>query len=164
MTQIIFKHSVLSRCEKVLEEAMDSIYKAGQKVDLVIIRETELGFVAEINGLDEGLLYHSEVFEILEPGQTLPGYIKKISPQGVIDLILRPLGYAGSDELGKQILEVLRERKGYLPVNAKSPAEEIYNLFGVSRKKFKMALGGLYKKRLVRFTDQGTELLPLVNP
>ena len=139
---------------------MDEIYKAGDKVDLVILKETDLGFVAQINGLHEGLLYHSEVFEKLDYMQELPGYIKKVRRDGGIDLILQPVGYSGANELGEQILEVLRDNNGFLPVNAKSPAEEVYDLFGVSRKKFKMALGGLYKKRLVTFTDTGTELVP----
>ena len=138
---------------------MDSVYKPGDKVDLVILRETDLGFVAKINGMDQGLLYHEEIFEILDPGQTLPGYIKKIRPDGSIDLILSPLGILGAEELGNQILSRLKESNGYIPVNAKSSAQEIYDFFGVSRKKFKIALGSLYKKRLVRFTDTGTELL-----
>ncbi len=139
---------------------MDSIYKPGEKVDLVILRETDLGFVAEINGIDEGLLYHDEIFKVLELDESLPGYIKKIRPDGGIDLLLQSFGSFGSKELGGQILEALKQSKGFIPVNAKSPAEEIYDLFGVSRKKFKMALGSLYKKRLIKFTDTGTELLP----
>ncbi|OFZ10700.1 MAG: hypothetical protein A2Z20_12685 [Bdellovibrionales bacterium RBG_16_40_8] len=139
--------------------AMSSIYKPGEKVDLIILRKTDLGFVAKINGFHEGLLYHDEIFKNLEPDQALPGYIKKIRPDGGIDLLLQPFGNFGSEELGNQILEVLKQRKGFIPINAKSPAEEIYNLFGVSRKKFKMALGSLYKRRLISFTDAGTILI-----
>lgn len=137
---------------------MDSKFKPGDKVDLVILRETNLGFVAEVNGLHEGLLYHDEIFEDLELDQALPGYIKKVRPDGNIDLMLQPFGNLGSGELEEQILEALKKRKGYIPVNAKSPAEDVYELFGVSRNKFKIALGSLYKKRLVRFTETGTEL------
>lgn len=138
---------------------MDSKYKLGDKVDLLILRETDLGFVAKINEEDQGLLYHDEIFEIIEPGQKLPGYIKNIREDGAIDLILSPLSNFGAKELGDQILEKLKNSKGYLPVNAKSPAQDIYDLFGVSRKKFKIALGHLYKKRLVQFTETGTELV-----
>lgn len=140
---------------------MSTTYSPGQKVDLVILRETDLGFVALINGTDEGLLYHNEIFEILEPDQALTGYIKKIRPDGGIDLILGAMGHLGAEELGSRILEELNNRQGFIPVNAKSPSQEIHNMFGVSRNKFKMALGGLYKKRLVVFTDKGTELVPI---
>ncbi len=138
---------------------MNSKYEPGQKVELVIIRETQLGFLAMINDEDQGLLYHNEIFERLEPDQQLPGYIKKIRPDGTIDLQLHAFGSFGAEELGLQILELLKLNKGYLPINAKSPAESIYNYLGVSKKNFKMALGGLYKKRLVTFTDEGTELV-----
>lgn len=138
---------------------MDSIYTPGERVNLTILRETDLGFVAEINGLHEGLLYHDEIFKDLEVNQQITGYIKKLRPNEEIDLLLESFGHLGAEELGEHILEVLKQREGFIPVNAKSPAEEIYNLFGVSRKKFKMALGSLYKKRLVTFTETGTELV-----
>ena len=139
-------------------------YKVGQKVDLVILRETDLGFAAKVDGVDEGLLYFSEVFERLDPGLELPGYIKKIRPDNTIDLYLQPLKHRGAEELGARILEALSQQGGYIPVNAKSPADSIYDFFGVSRNKFKMALGGLYKKRLVVFTDEGTKLVSTVTP
>ena len=138
---------------------MEPKYTSGQKVDLIILRKTDLGFVAKINEQDEGLLYHSEIFERLDPGQKLPGYIKKIRDDGSIDLLLQPFGNLGSDELGEKILEALNLMKGKLPVNADSPAEMVYDFFGVSKKKFKMALGGLYKKRLIKITDDGIELV-----
>jgi predicted RNA-binding protein (virulence factor B family) len=134
-------------------------YLPNQKVNLVIDRETDLGFVAIINDQDEGLLYHNEIFERLEVGQELPGYISKIREKGQIDLILQPFGNFGSDALAEQIFEVLKQRGGFLPVNDKTDADKIYQLFGVSKKKFKMALGGLYKKRLIVISEDGIKLI-----
>lgn len=130
-------------------------YELGQKVDLVIRRETNLGFVAQINGEDEGLLYHGEIFQGLKSGQSVPGYIKKIRDDGQIDLILQPFGNLGAEELALQILQKLRQHGGFLPVNDKTMAEEIYELFGVSKKKYKIALGSLYKKRLIAVQADG---------
>lgn len=138
---------------------MSEKYHPGEKVELKILQETELGFLAIINEEDQGLLYHNEIFERLRPYQILPGYIKHIRPDGRIDLQLKPFGNLGADELGQQILEDLIESGGYLPVNAKSTAEEIHNYFGVSKKSFKMAIGGLYKKRLINFTDTGMKVV-----
>ena len=45
-----------------------TVYTVGQHVELEVLRETPLGFVALINGKDEGLLYHNEIFENLKPG------------------------------------------------------------------------------------------------
>ncbi len=135
-----------------------SKYIPGEKVDLVILRETPLGFVAEINGEDEGLLYHNEIFEALEPGDKLPGYYKTTRSDGSIDLLLQPLGHHGAEELGERVLEVLKKHNGFLPLTSKTDPEEIHNLFGVSKKKFKMAVGGLYKKRLITIAEDGLRL------
>ena len=133
-------------------------YEPGQKVDLEILRQTDLGFVARINDVDEGLLYANEVFERLDPQQRLPGYVKKVREDGGIDLILQAFGNLGAQELGERILEVLKESGGFMPVNASTPAEEIYKLFGLSKKKFKIALGALYKKRVIVITEKGIEI------
>lgn len=138
---------------------MNEKYKPGEKVALVILRETDLGFVAKINGSDEGLLYHDEIFESLDIGQLLDGYIKKVRPDGGIDLLLQAFGNFGSSELGERIVEILKKNNGYLPLNATSDPEKIYRTFGVSKKKFKMAIGGLYKKRIIKITDEGMELI-----
>ena len=44
-------------------------------------------------------------------------------------------------------------------MNDKSPAEEIYDVFGVSKKTFKKAVGDLYKKRLILLHEDGIELV-----
>ena len=136
-----------------------SKYSEGQKVNLVILRETDLGFVAKINDDEEGLLYHSEIFENLKKGQELPGYIKKIREDGRIDLILQPFGNFGTSELANQILEIIKENNGFMAINDKTEAETIYNLFGVSKKKFKMAIGLLYKQRRITISTDGIRLL-----
>lgn len=132
---------------------MKSQYTEGQKVELTILRRTDLGFVAKINNIDEGLLYHNEVFELLKVGQNLPGYIKRIREDGRIDLQLQAFGNFGTEELANNILQVLKDHKGVLEINDKTPADKIYDLFGVSKKKYKMALGYLYKKRLIVIED-----------
>ena len=134
-------------------------YKPGQKVDLIILRETDLGYVAEINREDEGLLYHNEVFQRLDPKQSIPGYIKAIREDNSIDLLLQPFGNQGADELGLRIVVALEQNKGSLPINDKTSAEVVYDYFGVSKKKYKIAIGNLYKKRIILITDQGIELI-----
>ena len=105
---------------------MDSektIYKVGQHVELEILRETPLGFVALINGKDEGLLYHNEIFENLKPGYQVPGYIRTLREDGGIDLILQALGSHSSDQIGVRILEALEDANGKLEINSKTIGE-----------------------------------------
>lgn len=140
---------------------MDKKYQLGQKVDLIILRETDLGFVARVNDADEGLLYHNEIFEHLEVGQKLPGYVKKLREDGKIDLLLQPFGNFGTDEISERILQQLESNNGFLAITDKSDPQLIYDLFGVSKKKFKMALGGLYKKRMIVLEPSGFRLKKL---
>lgn len=138
---------------------MSNQYVPGQKVELLILRETDLGFVAKINQKDEGLLYHDEIFEHLEKGQALPGFIKKVREDGAIDLLLQPFGNFGAQEIGERILACLKDNRGFLEITDKTSPEKIYELFGVSKKKFKIALGNLYKNRIVEITDKGIQRL-----
>lgn len=133
-------------------------YKEEQAVDLLIAARTDLGFKAIINGRHWGMLYANEVFTRLEIGQRIKGFIKNIRPDGKIDLFLQQLGHKSSDDIGEKILSLLKARGGYLEINDKTDAEVIYEMFGVSKKKYKMALGGLYKKRLVTIEDKGIRL------
>jgi predicted RNA-binding protein (virulence factor B family) len=133
-------------------------YTEGQQVDLFIAAETDLGFKAIINGQHWGMLYANEVFERLVHGQKLKGFIKLIRPDGKIDLGLQKQGHKSSEDIGPLILERLREEGGHLPINDKTSADLIYEMFGVSKKKYKMALGDLYKKRIITVKDDGIYL------
>ena len=53
-------------------------FKEGDQVKLIIQRKTNLGFVVEINGSEEGLLYTNDVYVPIETGMKKNGYIKKI--------------------------------------------------------------------------------------
>jgi predicted RNA-binding protein (virulence factor B family) len=59
-----------------------------------------------------------------------------------------------SDE--KIILDYLKANGGKMPFTAKTTAEEIEEVFHMSRKAFKRALGDLYKKREVYFDENST--------
>ncbi len=133
-------------------------YKEGDAIELFIAARTDLGFKAIINGAHWGMLYNNEIFQPLEHGQKLPGFIKKIRDDGKIDLSLQGLKPETSKDLESKILALIKSEGGFLAVNDKTPAEEIYQIFGVSKKKYKIALGGLYKKRLITVTDDGIRL------
>ena len=134
-------------------------YEEGQEVNLMIAAETDLGYKAIINRKHWGILYHSEIFKPLHYGQQMKGFIKKTREDGKIDLILQQAGHkAAQDDIGPRILAKLQGEGGFLPINDKTSAETIYELFGVSKKKYKIALGGLYKKRLITVDEDGIRL------
>ena len=133
-------------------------YPEGAEVDLVIYDQTDLGYKALVNMAHGGMVYKNEVFQKLQMGQELKGYIKKIRADSKIDLSLQPAGYQKIDDISKTILRKIKEQGGRIAVTDKSPPEEIYALFGVSKKVFKKAVGALYKERLISIDPKGIKL------
>lgn len=133
-------------------------YQPGDEVDILIWQKTDLGFKAIIENQFAGLLYDSEIFRTLRMGDTLTAFIKQVREDGKIDLVLQKPGLAKVGDFSKTLLQYLKDQGGKSPLNDKSAAEEIYDLFGVSKKTFKKAVGDLYKKRLIELTADGMVL------
>lgn len=147
-----------SKLDKFVDKT-DAVYEAGDKVELLIGARTDLGYKAIINGAHWGVIFHNEVFQPLQRGRVMEGFIKQVRADGKIDLCLHKPGYEKVTELTDVILDHLKKRGGFMPVTDKNPPEEIYNLFGVSKKTYKQAIGALYKKRLITFENNGTKLV-----
>jgi predicted RNA-binding protein (virulence factor B family) len=135
-------------------------YVTGQEVDLVIESETDLGYKAIVNNRHWGILYENEVFEQLEKGLKIKGYIKKIRPDNKIDLSLHPQGYGKVNIFTQLVLDELKKEGGFVAVSDKSDAEQVYRTFGISKKSFKQAVGALYKLRLITIGPDGIRLNP----
>ncbi len=134
-------------------------FKEGQAVDLIIADETELGVKAVINHQYWGVIYKNEIFQKLEKGQKLSGYIKKVRPDHKIDLALNQDKYGQKvDSTSKNILAILEKHQGYVALTDKSPPQLIYDTFGVSKKVFKQAIGGLYKQCKIVIEENGIRL------
>ena len=124
-------------------------YEPGQEVDILIWQKTDLGFKTIINNEYGGLLYENEIFQPLHTGMTMKAYVKQVREDGKIDLLLQKPGQAKVEDFSVTLLDYIRDQGGRTTLNDKSPAEEIYATFGVSKKTFKKAVGDLYKKHLV---------------
>ena len=135
-------------------------FKVGQKVDLVIADETDLGYKAVVNNEFWGILYKNEIFQRLRKGLKTTGYIKKIREDNKIDLTLQVAKYADKvDSVTEKILATLKKQGGVMLITDKSPPDEIYKAFGVSKKVFKQSIGTLYKKRIISFEKGGINLI-----
>jgi uncharacterized protein len=55
-------------------------------------------------------------------------------------------------------MDKLQQQGGFIAVTDKSRPEVIADLFGVSKKTFKKAIGNLYKKRLIILEKNGIRL------
>ena len=134
-------------------------YQPGEEVNILIWQKTDLGFKAIIENMYSGLLYDSEIFQTLHTGDVLKAYVKQVREDGKIDLILQKPGFEKIDDFSKTLHRYITEHGGWIGLTDKSPAEEIYDTFGVSKKTFKKGVGDLYKKRLILLHEDGIELV-----
>lgn len=145
-----------------IDKFLDTVppdYERGEKVDLLIAEETEIGYKAIVNHQHWGILYQNQVFRPLSPGENLEGFINKIRDDDKIDLLLEKPGYGKIDPISQKLLETLQENNGFLALNDKTSPEIIQALLGISKKNFKKAVGNLYKKKLIEFKSDGIKLI-----
>jgi uncharacterized protein len=138
-------------------------FHPGQEVDLIVFGKTDLGYKAIINGTHSGLIFGNDVFQPLQPGETLKGYISTVRPDGKIDLSLHAPGRAKVDDLESQILTELTARGGYWHIGDHSSAEEIRSELGVSKRTFKQATGALFRKQKITIEEKGIRLVSAPN-
>lgn len=148
-----------AKIERILRENEIS-YNEGDEVDILVGKRSELGFQVLINDDALGMVYKNEVFGHLKIGDKRKAYIKKIRPDGKIDVSLQQQGYANEvPKSGQQILDLLKEEEGFIPLNDKSSPEDIYYSLKMSKKNFKKAIGLLYKQKLITIEDTGIYLV-----
>ena len=133
-------------------------YHGGDEVSLLIWQKTDLGFKAIIDNQYAGLLYDDEIFRSLHSGDRVTGYVKQVRPDGKIDLSLQKKGQKAVVDFSETLLQHLQTNGGTTVLGDKSPAEEIYTVFGVSKKVFKKAVGDLYKRHLITIEPDGLHL------
>ena len=149
-----------SKYEKYLENTAEN-FKEGRKVKVMVARRTPMGYKVIIDGTTAGMLYENEIFKSIKIGETLNGFIKKVRTDGKIDIALQRQGYRENiDSNSRRVLDLLKLKEGFLPVTDKSPPEQIYDLFNMSKKNFKKAIGGLYRTKRIRIEKDGLYLNP----
>lgn len=134
-------------------------YRSGEEVDLIAWQKSDLGYKFIINNERWGMVFNNEIFQALERGKKIKGFIKNVRPDGRIDLALQKPGYERVTGLAETIMNYLKAHDGFMPVTAKTPPEKINALFRVSKKTYKNAIGALYKKRLITIEDDGVRLV-----
>ena len=127
-------------------------------MELLISEETDLGYKAIVNSEHWGMLYKNQVFKPLATGQKITGFVNKVREDDKIDLLLEKPGYEKVDAISEKILLELKTNNGFMAVSDKTSPEMIKALFGISKKNFKKAIGGLYKKKLIDFVSDGIRL------
>lgn len=133
----------------------------GEEVNILPYKRSDLGMNVIVNGLYQGLVFKSDIHAELHIGETTIAYIKKIRPDGKIDLVLEAMGYRNViDSASKRVLaELQKNKEGYMPYTDKSDPDDIRKVFNLSKKAFKKALGNLYKNKIVTLDKDCTRLV-----
>ncbi len=153
------------RVERYLDKVVkfnedgSSPLSAGQEVDLIVYARTDMGYKTIVNNQYVGFLYENEVFKPLNYADQLKGFIAKVREDGKLDLNLQRQGHQAGLDIVPLLIQKLENENGFLAITDKTASEEIYKMFGVSKKKFKIALGNLYKQRVIAIEDNGIRLV-----
>ncbi|MHA8075583.1 CvfB family protein [Aquirufa sp. TARAVU-A1A] len=148
-----------ARVEKFLPLTDGSEFTIGDKVDAIPFENTDLGIKCLVNNCKIGMLFKNQVFTNLTFGESTPVYIANIRPDGKLDLRLEPVGMVRIDSQAERILNAIKDNNGVLKLHDKSPAEEIYQALGMSKKDFKKGVGALYKSKLIALHNDCISLL-----
>lgn len=148
-----------SRIERHLQNEVLTVV-GNEKVHLLVLQKTDLGFSVIINNAHKGLVFKNEIFKKLNIGDKLNGFVKKIHEDNKIDISIQPIGYTNFiDKNTELVYKALLKNNGVLAVTDKSSPDEISRQFGMSKKAFKKSLGALYKQRKIKLLPDGIELI-----
>lgn len=112
-------------------------FSKNDEVEILVYSKTPLGFKVIVNNIYEGLIYHNEVFTKVNIGDRKKAYIKVVRPDGKLDISLQKIGLK---EKNDTVLDILIKNGGKLEFTYKSSAEDINEVFGISKKSFKATL------------------------
>lgn len=147
-----------ARLEEFLSDEAEE-FQEGDKVELVIGDATDLGIRVVVNHRYWGMVHSSDIFRKLDRGEKREGYIKALRADHKLNVSLDAPGYGKVDAIAQGVLDLLKRRGGFLPVTDKSSPEEIYAMFGISKKVFKQTLGALYKGRRILIETDGIRVV-----
>jgi predicted RNA-binding protein (virulence factor B family) len=146
----------VEKYKELLSKDVETL-KRNQEVNLLVTKESELGFKVLIDEKFEGLLFKNRVFRELKVGDRTKGFIDKIRPDKKIDVVLQPIGKKSFSLGADKVLEILEQSGGKLNFTYKSSPEDISRVFGLSRKLFKRALTELIEKKRIELNEKSIE-------
>ena len=147
-----------AKLNKFLDNTPPKFYHR-QKVDLLIVQRTELGYKVIVDDLHWGLIYSNEIYGDVNIGERHTGFIKQVRDDGKIDVTLEKIEKVRIDDLCEVIENYLKSHSGQMRLTDKSDPKEIMKTFNCSKKDFKKALGQLYKQKKVTLGEI-TKLVP----
>lgn len=128
------------------------------EVDVIVSHPSEIGMNVIVNKKHLGLIFKDDIFKDISIGDRLKGIVKKVRHDNKLDIALGQIGYRNIEPNAEVVLRELEDNSGYLQVTDKSSPEEIKDVFQMSKKSFKKAVGSLYKQRIITIKEDGIYL------
>ncbi|WP_412985506.1 S1 RNA-binding domain-containing protein [Pontimicrobium sp. IMCC45349] len=128
------------------------------EVDVIVSHPSEIGMNVIVNKKHLGLIFTDDIFKDISIGDKLKGIVKKVRHDNKLDIALGQIGYRNIEPNAEVVLRELEDNSGYLQVTDKSSPEEIKDIFQMSKKSFKKAVGSLYKQRIITIKEDGIYL------
>lgn len=124
-----------------------------EEVDILVAVRKEKGFRVVINDKHWGMLYDNQIFTEVKLGMRMKAYVRKIAEDGRIDVSLQQEGFDQVKIAADEVLKMIDEADGVLPVGDRSAPEEVRLATGMSKKIFKRAVGYLMSRGAVESGD-----------
>ncbi len=134
-------------------------YHEGEAVNLLVASKSPLGYNMIVNHAHRGLIYQTEIPGTLQVGQQVRGYVRAIRPDGKLDLAIGQAGHRRIGEMSEQVMTILTANGGHMRYHDNSLPEEIRDVFGMSKKAFKQAIGTLFRERRIVIESDGVRLV-----
>lgn len=148
--------SRLIASEKYILEEEPKNLKQGDEVEIILYSKTPLGFKVIVNNSYEGMIFHSEIFENIKIGDKKRAYIKNLREDKKLDISLQKIGEKVDSN---KVLEILKANGGVLNFTYKSDAEDIKNIFAMSKKAFKATLTKLIDEKKINLENDSICLI-----
>lgn len=148
--------SRLIASEKYILENEPNGLKQGDEVEIILYSKTPLGFKVIVNNSFEGMIFHSEIFENLKIGDKKRAYVKNLREDKKLDISLQKIGQKVDDS---KVLEILKANGGSLNFTYKSDANDIKDIFAMSKKAFKATLTKLIEEKKIKLESDKISLI-----
>ncbi len=139
--------------EKFSLEDAPKTFKKNDELDVVVYAKSPLGYKLVVNGKYEGMIFHNEIFENIEIGSSKRAYVKYVRDDGKMDVSLQKIGEKNVNDIEEKVLDILKQNGGELGFTYKSDAEDIKDVFGISKKSFKATLTKLIENKKIILTS-----------
>lgn len=138
----------------------ESPYKANDRVrGTVCSVNKELGAFIAVEDKYQGLIPNKELYGQYNIGENIEVRIKKVQPDGKLELSVRNQAFKEIDNDAEKIMKALKENDGILNLNDSSAPEAIKSELQMSKAAFKRAVGRLLKQGAIKTTEKGITLI-----